>query len=133
MEQIMPGGRPTVYKPEHCQTVIECGKQGKTLASMAAALKVHRETVNEWRDKYPEFSDAVKLGLLFAQAWWEEKGQHATFGGCDGFNATSFIFNMKNRFKDEWSDTGKVDVTSNGQTIGVIERVIVDTIDNAPD
>jgi hypothetical protein len=31
-----------------------------------------------------------------------------------GFNATSYIFNMKNRFPSDWRDRQDVDVTSNG-------------------
>lgn len=111
----MPAGRPSVYKPEHCQTVIKCGKQGKTLAEMASALNVNRATVNDWREKHPEFSSAIKRGLEEAQAWWEQKGREATFGKVPGFNATSWIFNMKNRFADDWKDRQERDhVSSDG-------------------
>jgi len=39
-----------------------------------------------------------------SQGWWESKGREATFGGVPNFNATSFIFNMKNRFPADWRD-----------------------------
>lgn len=100
----MPAGRPSKYKPAFCQKVIEAGREGKTLAGMSATLGVDRSTLNEWREKHPEFSRAVKAGLDLAQDWWEEKGASATFGGIDGFNATAWIFNMKNRFKEDWAD-----------------------------
>jgi len=90
-----------------CEMVIAMGEDGKTLAGMADALDVSRDTVNEWRKEYPEFSAAVKRALEKAQAWWEEQGRIATFGGTEGFNATSYIFQMKNRFRDEWNDTIK--------------------------
>ncbi len=76
-----------------------------TLAEMANAIGVDRATVKNWMEQHEEFFHAVKSGLDKAQAWWEAKGREATFGGIDGYNATSYIFQMKNRFKDDWADT----------------------------
>ena len=75
-------------------------------------LGLHYETFQAYREKHPEFSEAVKASLRKSQAWWERQGRKATFGGTDGFNATSFIFNMKNRFKDDWRD--KVETEHSG-------------------
>jgi len=100
----MPAGRPSKYDPVFCDAVIEAGKEGKTLAEMAAAIGIDRSTLTDWQEQHPEFSRAVKAGLDAAQAWWEQNGRIATFGGIEGFNATSFIFNMKNRFKADWAD-----------------------------
>lgn len=100
----MPAGRPSKYDPAFCEDVIEVGKGGGTLAEMADAIDIDRSTLNEWVAKHDEFSRAVKSGLDRAQAWWEKNGRIATFGGKEGFNATSFIFNMKNRFPDDWKD-----------------------------
>jgi hypothetical protein len=102
---VMPAGRPSKYKPQMCKTVIEAGSQGMTLAEMADCIGVTRETIRMWMSEKPEFSCAVKEGLDKAQAWWERKGREATFGGVDGYNATSYIFQMKNRFKEDWADT----------------------------
>lgn len=100
-------GRPTKYREEMCERVIELGREGKTLAEMASDLDVDRATINDWAKTKPEFSRAIKAGIDAAQAWWESQGRLATFGGIDGFNATSYIFQMKNRFKEDWRD--KVD------------------------
>lgn len=105
----MRTGRPSLYDPSFCGVVVDAGGEGKTLAEMAAAIGVTRETVRDWVSKHPEFSCAVKEGLDRAQAWWEDKGRQATFGGVDGFNATSYIFQMKNRFKEDWSDVSKTE------------------------
>lgn len=101
-------GRPSKYDPALCGVVIACGENGDTLAAMAEACDIDRGTLNEWMDAHEEFSRAVKRGLQKAQAWWEERGRVATFGGVEGFNATSFIFNMKNRFKEDWADRSLV-------------------------
>lgn len=106
-------GRPSKYDPAFCERVIELGKEGKTLAEMAADLEIDRDTMKVWRADNPEFSAAVKTGIDLAQAWWENNGRIATFGGFDGFNATSYIFQMKNRFKDDWRDKVENEVSGN--------------------
>lgn len=100
----MPAGRPTKYDPAFCDLVLEVGENGGTLAEMAEVCDVERHTLNAWVERHEEFSTAVKRGLQKAQVLWERRGMAATFGDCDGFNATSFIFNMKNRFKEDWRD-----------------------------
>ena len=105
-------GRPSKYDPAFCEAVINCGIEGMTLAEMADALDVDRATVADWREKHPAFSRAVNLGLEKAQAWWERQGRIATFGGYDGYNATSYIFQMKNRFREDWRDKQDVDVNA---------------------
>jgi transposase len=104
-----PVGRPTKYRPEFCERVIEMGKYGASKHEMAAKLDIHYDNFKEWQEKHPEFHVAVKQSLYYSQAWWEENGRTATFGGCDGFNATSYIFNMKNRFKEDWRDRVETD------------------------
>jgi hypothetical protein len=116
-----------------CQTAIESGRIGKTLVGMADDLDINRETLNEWMKIHPEFSSAVKEGLRRSQAWWEEQGRLATFGGVDGFNATSYIFQMKNRFRAEWNDTVKSEHSGpdGGAIVQRVERIIVDPKDQA--
>lgn len=96
-------GRPTKYDPAMCEQVITCGEDGMGKCEMAEELGIHYETFEAYQAEHPEFSEAVKAALRKSQAWWERKGRLATFD-AQGFNATSYIFNMKNRFKDDWRD-----------------------------
>lgn len=112
-------GRPTKYKPEFCDRVIELGSQGMGKCEIAAELDCAFHTFEAWQEEHPEFLQAVKAALRKSQAWWEARGREATFGAHDGFNATSYIFNMKNRFKEDWRD--KVEQEHSG---GVTVRII---------
>jgi hypothetical protein len=104
----MPGGRPTKYRPEMCQTVIDAGKIGASLSEMASECGICHDTLIEWQKEKPEFSEAVKRAREESKIWWEKKGRSATFGGEEGFNATAFIFQMKNRFPDDYREKQEV-------------------------
>jgi DNA-binding XRE family transcriptional regulator len=95
--------RPSKYDKSFLPKIIEMGKEGASKAEMSAKLGITRETFNQYEKEYPEFSDAVKQAVALSQAWWEEKGRQAVFNSTN-FNATAYIFNMKNRFRDDWSD-----------------------------
>lgn len=103
LDKLIPKGRgrPTAYQPEFCEDVIALGRAGKSKAQIASKLDVHRETLNEWAKAHPEFSDAIKRAQLHALAWWENKGQKGISKGSM-FNATAYIFQMHNRFRDDY-------------------------------
>lgn len=121
----MTAGRPSKYDPAFCDKIIELAKVGASKAEMALELDIAYSTFDVWQNENPEFSEAVKRAEKISQGWWEREGRLATFGGKDGFNATSFIFNMKNRFKDDWREKVETDNTHN-VTVQKVERSIVD-------
>ena len=127
----MPAGRPSKYNPAMCDTVIQCGRDGMGKAEMAAELGIAYSNFDRWQHEHPEFQDAVKEAVRQSQAWWEKMGRVSTFGGIDGFNATSYIFQMKNRFRADWNDTVKSEHSGpdGGAIIQKIERVIIDPKD----
>lgn len=102
-------GRPTKYDPKFCDRVIEMGKYGASKAEMALTLDVALSSFKLWEQQHEEFSAAVKKATELSQGWWERVGRQATIGEVEGFNATSFIFNMKNRFKEDWRDKVETD------------------------
>ena len=104
-----PIGRPSKYDPEMCNTVLTLGAEGMSLAEMVEELGIHYSTFLAWQAEKPEFSEAVKNAQRKSQAWWERMGRVATFGGVDGYNATSYIFQMKNRFREDWADRKELD------------------------
>jgi hypothetical protein len=122
----MAGGRPTKYDPAYCDKVIDMGKYGASKHEMALDLDINYSTFILWQETHEEFSNAVKEAMAYSQAWWEKNGRTATFGSTPGFNATSFIFNMKNRFKDDWRDKVETDLNSQStvKTIDVTDKVL---------
>jgi hypothetical protein len=95
-------GRPSKYDPSFCDLVIELGAQGKSKAQMAASIGVARSTFALWEQEYRAFSEAVKAAMDLSLSWWEEAGQLNMTR--PGFNATAYIFQMKNRFSADYKD-----------------------------
>ncbi|WP_025593070.1 hypothetical protein [Agrobacterium tumefaciens] len=85
-------------------------------AKVALAIPPSRALSNDlWdalQDREPEFSEAVKEGRLLSEAWWAGAGQKGIFLGKD-FNATAYVFSMKNRFRN-WKDKQEVDTKLTG-------------------
>ena len=102
-------GAPTKYRRDfHCQDFINLSKVGKTLAQIALAWDVDRDTVQEWARVHPEFSASIKKGRQYAESWYMNIGHSAMLGQVkvDGqkvnFNLGMFCWLTKNMFK--WSD-----------------------------
>ena len=56
------GGRPTKYKPEFAEQVYKLASEGFTDRKMAGFFKVDERTINNWKDKHPEFFQSLKKG-----------------------------------------------------------------------
>jgi hypothetical protein len=94
-----PGGRPTKYKKEYCEMLVEHMKQGYSFESFGASpVCVDKVTLYRWVEKHAEFSNAKKRAETECLKFWEKIGIAGALGKIQGFNAASFIFNMKNRF-----------------------------------
>jgi hypothetical protein len=95
-------GRPTNYKPEYCQMIIESMSKGTSVTAFAAEIGVVKDTLYEWAKVYPDFSDSMKQAMQICEKWWEARGMKGMTEGSQKFNANIWMFFMKNRFK--WSD-----------------------------
>ncbi len=95
-------GRPTLYKPEYCESVVEWGKLGKSRTWIASELDVTRDTLYEWERTHPEFSDALTRAKIFEQRWWEDAGQ--TGMTSDKFNNGVWAKSVSCRFPADWRD-----------------------------
>ena len=59
------------YDPAMCQTMIELGKEGASQKIMWSALGISKATAASYKEKYPEFAEALDLALVHSQAYWE--------------------------------------------------------------
>lgn len=127
-------GRPTLYRPDMCAIVYEIGKDGGSNIEMIHKLDIAATTFYEWVRTNAEFRAAVERAELASQVWWENKGRERTFDSKD-FNALSYIFQMKNRFPQDWRDRQHLEHTGpNGGPLQSLNATItLDVKDFAPE
>lgn len=117
-------GRPTKFKKEYCEMLIEHMKKGLSFESFAGVLEVTKSTLYEWVKDSDEFSNAKEIGSECSRLYWESLGQEnmhdISEAGCINkkFNTTMWVFNMKNRFRKEWTEQKE---ESDNNKITVIE------------
>jgi hypothetical protein len=84
-------GAPTLYKPEYCQLVIERMLLGFSFGGFAGWLGVARNTIDGWRNKYPDFDGACARAQACRQWYWEEKAIDIAETGGKGGNQGSVV------------------------------------------
>ena len=108
-------GRPTKYDPSWMlDAIIEVGRLGGSKDKMASAIGVHLDTLYDWAEKHADFSEAIKEATQLSKVWWENFGQVSALGMVDGFNSTTWIFNMKNRFPETYRDVKITELNNTG-------------------
>jgi hypothetical protein len=109
----MAGGRPTSYKPEYNEMLIEHMSAGYSYQTFAAKIKVNLDTLYNWEKLFPEFSETKKEAFEQCRLFWEKQGIDGVWDITEfdekgkpiktkRLNSAVWIFNMKNRF--HWTD-----------------------------
>jgi hypothetical protein len=98
------GGRPTDYRPEYCEMVIEALASGVSLTAFAGMIRVSKDTVYEWMVRHSEFSDAVARGKPARLLHLERKLLAARYGA----QCSAAIFALRNADPTEWRDIRSV-------------------------
>lgn len=122
----MPGGRPVEYDPAICERLPEMFKDGQSVTEVATELGFNRSTLYDWKEKYPEFSNALEYGIQISKAWWERQGREGLYkvSEYDGESKTStskaindkvWAKNMSCRFPEDWRERHDVNLTGGVQ------------------
>lgn len=101
----MAGGRPTKYKPEFSNAIIEAGKKGYSAISRCVEISISEPTYYEWinpESEYfkPDFLAAHLEAETYCQDFWERLSLTHVVERKDGpkLNANVYRLNMMNRF-----------------------------------
>lgn len=110
-QQLMPHerpehrrGRPTEYRPEYCQLVIEKMAEGLSLTAFAGFIRVSKQSIYEWIGEHREFSDAVSRARSARVLWLETK----LLRSRKGAETSAAIFALRNADPSEWRDIRNV-------------------------
>ncbi len=111
--------RPSEYKPEYCDKIIELGGTGASVAEMAFELGCVKQTLFNWAGQHEEFLDAFTRAKLASQVWWERKGRAGMEKSAQEFQSSVWSRSMAARFPDDWRETVRSEQT--GKDGGPIE------------
>jgi hypothetical protein len=86
--------------------------------SMECFTGCSKQTLYNYMEKHKEDLDPIKIQEAkdAGRAMWEKIGLGIATGKLKG-NSTAWIFNMKNRYRQDWNDRSEVDHTSGGDKI----------------
>lgn len=119
-----PGmGRPSEYREEYCEAIIEFMAQGYSLTAFAGSIRVAKDTVYEWIKHHRAFSDATARARVARVTALEAK----LLRSRKGAETTAAIFALRNADPTEWRDikhtqvdhTHKVELLSDSQLYAI--------------
>ena len=59
------------YDPEILPIILEMGLTGASQKMIWSKLGISAGTARAWKEKYPDFAEALDLALVHSQAFWE--------------------------------------------------------------
>jgi len=112
-EEKRPVGRPSLYKQEYCERVVELGRVGKSIEQIAADIGVSTRVLFDWRDKHEDFLHALEYAKELEQTWWEDQAQAYMVEAHQGpkLNASLWSRSMAARFPKKYRESVKQEIT----------------------
>jgi transposase-like protein len=104
-----PGGRPTKYIPQYCESARSAGRKGWGVAQLAHHLKVNKSTITEWVNTYEEFSVALEDMKASRESWLLAQATRMIKGGKGNDRLLMFLLNCTHGYRpgQETEITGK--------------------------
>lgn len=98
------GGRPTSYRLEFCQVVLDQAALGHTIGATAALIGVTRSTILDWADRFPEFAEAVALAKGARQRFYEGHLIDIVRRGGDSTRFSAVKLGLINVGAEDWRE-----------------------------
>lgn len=118
-----PIGRPSKYRPEYCDEIIDLGKDGKSIAQMAAHFDVDKASVFRWAEEHEDFRTAFARAKTHSQKWWEDQAQKNL--SDRNFNAQLWLKSVASRFRDDYTERTQTELSGpNGAPVRVESKTV---------
>ena len=124
-----PVGRPSKYNPEYCEIAVELGKQGFSVAEIAAHFEVDKASLYRWQEENPDFALSMSRAKSFEQAWFEREARLNMKNR--EFNTNLWYRSASSRFRDDYTERKETQLTgANGGAVQIeAKRVDTDALD----
>lgn len=118
-----PVGRPSKYRPEYCDEIIDLGKDGKSIAQIAAHFDVDKASVFRWAEESEDFRTALARAKAHSQKWWEDQAQKNL--SDRNFNAQLWLKSVASRFRDDYTERTQTELSGpNGAPVRVESKTV---------
>jgi hypothetical protein len=88
--------RTPEYKDIYADKALSILAEGKSKNAVCAHIGISKQTLYNWEKNYPDFKEAVDIGMAACEYHWEELGADGII--ADGFNTGMWMIQMRNRF-----------------------------------
>ena len=123
-----PVGRPSTYKPEMCEQLIEAMAGGHSAEAGAAKIGISARSLFDWQKLHPEFLMAIQEGRHRALLFWEERAIEVAHGKAGNAQLITLALKNRSRAASGWHhDVLKTELT--GTDGGAIQTEVKTTID----
>lgn len=124
----MPAGRPSKYKPEFCDLLIEHMERGGSYEGFAGHPKVRVSiaTIYTWEQEHPEFLEAKGCAFAAARNHWDEIGSTNVHSPPGQWSQNTWMFIQRTRFaqRDGMENSNKeVRIITPGQDSEKLENL----------
>jgi hypothetical protein len=108
-------GALTKYNKKYCEELIDHMEKGYSFESFAGTIRICKSTLYNWEKVNKDFAQAKAVGIDLSRLFWETQSIEGLYSEVEfnekglkisekKINATVLIFNMKNRFPQEWRE-----------------------------
>jgi len=115
------GGRPRVnltLKQGWQEIILTSGREGKHITDFLIQLNLTWDHHYLHLQRTPEYKEIFQNYQRLCEQWWYERAHEAVATGqSNKFNQRLWTIIMKNKFRDQWHDEKKLDISSNGESL----------------
>jgi len=117
-------GHPLLYDAGLCQALIEAGDKGLTKIQFCAKIGISKNTFFVWKDKYPEFAEAIAIYEAKMENWYTSLVKNCMLGIEQVVNGKKITLNLGGlvwfgKNVCNWSDKQEVKATIGTQMVEV--------------
>lgn len=130
-EKRKPGRPRVVYKlPDGWrQIIIDSGRQGRHITDFLIILGLTWDQHYTMMDRNKEYSSAVMAYQTYCEQYWYNMAyaSMSSNGGAQ-FNSRLWSLIVRNKFPNHWSESSKVDVTTQGDKITDDKSITIEIV-----
>jgi hypothetical protein len=97
-------GRPSSYRREFCDQIVEAMAGGLSAEAAAAKIGISARSLFYWQRQHPDFLQAIQEGRQRCLLWWEERAIAMANGEPGNTQIVSLSLRNRSRAAHGWNN-----------------------------